>query len=121
METNTEAFIQIGSITACIAGDHRYSSTIRVEVSGEDARVLLLENGAVGGMDGDGRSHGFSETKRMLCKATARDIVKTVKAMMNAEVGTVVKTYGKPSKNFWWVGIKERGLSVKNAALALEY
>jgi hypothetical protein len=117
---NNAASVTLGSIFACIAGDLRYSTTIRVTVLGDDAFVTTSENGAVGGMDGDGRSHPFEDRGTSKCKATAADIVRTVKWVIRKEQCHIVKTYGKPSKRFWWKGLDERGLSVRLCQRALD-
>ncbi len=127
MDTNTT---KIGYISACIAGDHRYTSRIDVFiegtvqgriVEGTKVHVILSENGAVGGMDGPGGSYGFSETRRTTVEANSTEIVKAVKAMIKSEKPSVIGTYGKPTKNFVWVGVKERGLAGRLAIAALSF
>lgn len=120
MENSKPSPVTLGSIYACIAGDHRYGTTISVDVQGSAAFVTLSENGAVGGMDGDGRAHAMEARNRVKCKATARDIVAAIKKVINAEQCHVIKTYGKPSKRFSWVGIQEHGLSVRVCQIALD-
>lgn len=109
--------IEIGYINACIAGDYRYSSRLSVQVDGSKAHVILTENGAVGGMDGPGGSTPFRETSRTTVDAKPGDIVKAIKSTMD----DTIKRYGKPTKNFVWVGVKERGLSTTKAKAALEF
>lgn len=116
MDQNTSA-TKIGYISACIAGDHRYTSRIEVLLEGDKVHVVFSENGAVGGMDGPGGSTPFAEKNRKTVKATTKDVVNAIKASMD----NVIKTYGKPSKNFVWVGIKARGLSQKLASEALAF
>lgn len=108
--------VEIGYINACIAGDRRYSSKVRVLLDGSKAHVVLEENGPVGGMDGPGGSHGFSETKRVTVEANPGAIVRAIRSTMD----DTIKRYGKPSKSFVWVGVKGRGLSVLRCKEALD-
>ncbi len=110
----------LGGITACIAGDHRYSTTIEVRLEGDIAVIQQKENGANGGMDGDGTSLPFGVTKQVKCPAVAKDIVKEVKNLIKRESPAIIKEYGKPTKRFWWSPIKKNGLSVALCAEALE-
>ena len=112
--------IQIGYINAHIAGDWRYSSNISVTTDGTNATVTLSESGAAGGMDGPGGSTPMAVTRTLVCKAEPSELVKAIKRVINEENGTTIKTYGKPSKRFVWVGLDCRGLSVKLATEALK-
>jgi len=107
---------KIGYINACIAGDFRYASRVEVLLEGTQAHVVLLENAAVAGMDGPGTSTPFAETRRKTVEAKPADIVKAIKAVMDE----TITRYGKPTKNFVWVGVKERGLSVARCKEALK-
>lgn len=109
---------EIGSITACIAGDHRYTSTIKVEVTGDKAHVITQENGAAGGMDGPGGSMPFHETGRITVACTAAAIVKAIKQAVNKD--RTVKAYGKPTKNFYWTVTRTTGLSTARCQAALD-
>lgn len=108
---------EIGYINACIAGDHRYSSRLSVQLDGDKAHIILSENGAIGGMDGPGGSYGFSERRRVTVDAKPADIVKAVKSTMD----DVIKRYGKPTKNFRWVGVKDKGLAARLVIQALSF
>mgnify|MGYP006382901809 FL=1 len=95
----------IGSLQACIAGDHRYSSRIEVHLVDGTAYVVRLENGAIGGMDSMYGASPFEvHAHSALEKATPAAVVKAIKATMDS----TLKTYGKPSKRFRWVGLGER-------------
>ena len=111
--------IRIGYIHACIAGDYRYSSALTVFVNGDKARVVLSENSAIGGMDGPGVAHPYEDRNTSECAAKPGEIVNAIKGIINRELGSTIKRYGKPSKNFVWAGTKERGLSVAKCAKAL--
>lgn len=116
MDQNTSG-TRIGYINACIAGDYRYSSRVDVYLDGGNVHITLSENGAVGGMDGPGGSTPFHVTVRKTVKATAKDVVNGVKSVMDS----TIKTYGKPTKNFSWVGVQKRGLSQANAGEAIVF
>jgi hypothetical protein len=114
----------LGYISACIAGDYRYSTRIDVVLDTRDGTVEVrrLENGAVGGMDGPGGSYPMDVKQRVtIAKPTGKDIVRAIKMVMD----TTIKTYGKPSKRFTWTGGQSWekslvGLSAKNAQMALD-
>lgn len=107
---------KIGYINACIAGDYRYSSRLEVLVDGEQAYVVLSENGAVGGMDGPGGATGFRETRRSTVPAQPTDIIMAIKRVMD----DTIKRYGKPTKNFVWVGVADHGLARGRCQQALD-
>lgn len=111
----------LGYISACIAGDYRYSTRIDVVLDTRDGTVEVrrLENGAVGGMDGPGGSYPMDVKQRVtIAKPTGKDIVKAIKMVMD----TTIKTYGKPSKRFeWLVSPRKQGLAAATAQLALDH
>lgn len=109
--------VKIGYISACIAGDYRYSSEVAVQLDGDKVHVILSENGAVGGMDGPGGATDFRETSRVTVDAKKPgEIVKAIRSMFDS----TIKRYGKPTKNFVWPAIG-RGLSVELCKKALAY
>jgi len=112
MDTTSKA-TEIGYINACIAGDHRYSTRLSVQLDGDKCHIIVSENGAVGGMDGPGGAYGFHETKRVTVDTNPSNIVKAIKQVINAEQPSIIKTYGKPTKNFRWVGVQEKGLAAR--------
>jgi len=112
----------IGRISACIAGDSRYTSVVTVhhcDTDGEGIhsyRVARSENGAAGGMDGPGGSLGFREVvSTILYGPTPRELLEGIKRLFDH---TLV-TYGKPTKNFSW-HTRETGLSQAKAVKAME-
>ena len=117
---------QIGTISACIAGDPRYATRVNVlyEVRGDWARVERWESSAAGGMDGDGRANPMTlrhwitvDPRRCggLIELDARDVVKAIKAILDA----TVRRYGKPTKNFSWPGVGQGlGLATVRRAIA---
>ncbi len=117
MEANMAT--QIGYISSCIAGDHRYSSRLSVTVMGDEATVTLSENAPVGGMDGPGGTHPFEPRSTVTVPVKPAAIVKAIKQLIKQESPSVIGRYGKPTKRFVWVGVKERGLSVARCAEAL--
>jgi hypothetical protein len=111
--------IPLGYIYASIAGDLRYQSRIQVFDDGETCRIELAENGAVGGMDGDGRAYDFEVRETRLVPKNPHSIVKCVKDMIKAENPQVIAKYGKVSKRFTFVGADKKGLSVHLCKQAL--
>jgi len=126
---------RLGYIYACIAGDRRYGTMINVWFDTVSCVVTITREECTpdGGMDSFGAvrnatawrisaSVTVTENDSPLTPASngnfSKQIVKNIKHLINTEIGTVVKTYGKPSKNFIWVG-GERGLSVKNCIESL--
>jgi hypothetical protein len=114
--------VEFGYITACIDGDARYTTMIDVRYNMKDGTVEVRrrENGACGGMDGDGCSDPFSERQRVtVTEPTGSKIVKAIKLVMDA----TVKRYGKPTKNFEWLfgqgAPTVKGLNATNAQTAL--
>jgi hypothetical protein len=114
--------VEIGRISACIDGAARYTTVIDVRYNSKDGTVEVrrLENGACGGMDGDGRSDPFAERQRVtVTEPTGAKIVKAIKMVMDV----TTKRYGKPTKNFEWElgqGTQPiKGLNAKNAQIAL--
>lgn len=110
---------QIGYISACIAGDYRYTSIVKV-LQDEDGAVTVqrLENGAIGGMDGPGGSYGCGVREAVkLEKPTPANVVRVVRALFDE----TIRRYGKPSKEFTWYTPKGRvkGISAAKAKLAL--
>lgn len=110
---------KIGYISANIDGDHRYTSRVEVYVdfASDQAFCLLLENGAVGGMDGPGGSTPFRITDKRVVKPTAKDVLNGVKSVMD----DTIRRYGKPTKRFSWVGTEKQGLSQALAGEAIVF
>jgi len=119
---------RIGSITADINGDSRYTSKVTVTVSDTrtwaDHRVVVvqrLENGARGGMDGPGGAYGMAvRASTELIDPSPRELVEAIKDKFDG----VIRTYGKPTKRFeWFRGGNYRafitGLSAAKAKAAL--
>lgn len=111
---------QIGDITASIAGDYRYTTRITVEYDPDTHDVVIkrMENGAVGGMDGPGGSHGFGVTGEKHLDATRQSAQQIVNEIKNMFDNTVTR-YGKPTKNFFWQYTNEFGLSKQKLANAI--
>ena len=97
---------RIGSITADIDGDNRYTSKVTVTVS--DTRtwaehpvviVQRLENGPIGGMDGPGGSYHMAvRASTELVDPSPRELVEAIRWLFD----DTITTYGKPTKNFEW-------------------
>ncbi len=119
---------RIGSITADIDGDSRYTSKVTVTVSDTrtwaDHHVVVvqrLENGARGGMDGSGGSYHMAvRVSTELVDPSPRELVEAIKGSFD----DTIRTYGKPTKRFeWFRGGNYRafitGLSAAKAKAAL--
>ena len=114
----------LGTITAYIPGDMRYYDQIVVNVKQSDlganyVRVCLKSYGPLGGMDSF-TATALSSTNdiQLPITCTGADIVRAVKRLSEG-AGCCIKRYGKPSKNFKWSRTGARGLSAKNAEVAL--
>ena len=94
---------KIGSISACIAGDFRYSSCIEVYVNNElkCAYVRLLGN--VTCMSPVATIPLGLELE-LDCKIDPNDIVKVIKRLIDFPPNgcPIIHKYGKPYKNFEW-------------------
>ena len=94
---------QIGYISACIAGDYRYTSRVYVTLSedGDVCEIVRSERAPVGGMDGPGGSYDAGVHFR----CTLRGDEITPKAIVSAiwrSFDSIITDYGKPTKNFEW-------------------
>lgn len=102
------AMITIGELTACIAGDYRYSTSLKVKAdpSTKLVTVTVAENGAAGGMDGPGGATPFHQTFiTEMTDPTPRELVEAVRRAIDFEDMSgagVLRKYGKPSKSFLW-------------------
>jgi hypothetical protein len=118
--------MRIGYIYANIAGDSRYGSKIEVTREGTSSvKVALWESSPVGGMDSGLGSDGFRETAASVVRTADRKllpklVLKEIRYRIDREVGTTIKTYGKPTKRFSWYGTSEKGLNLKLVREALE-
>lgn len=95
----------LGYISACIAGDRRYTDRCEVTYDGitDLATVSVFSTHAAGGMDGPGGTVSadgpcFSES----CPGEPKAILDLVKRTMR-DGRFNFKQYGKPSKRFSWV------------------
>jgi hypothetical protein len=97
---------RIGSITADIDGDSRYTSKVTVTVTVIRAWsthsvvvVQRLESGAQGGMDGPGGAYGLAvRASTKLIDPSPRELVEAIKHLFD----DTIRTYGKPTKRFEW-------------------
>jgi hypothetical protein len=110
----------IGEVSACIAGDYRYTTFVVIEFDPNINQVIIQrkENGAIGGMDGPGGSYGFGITGERhfdVASTPAQQILNAIKSMFD----DTITRYGKPSKNFYWQYTGEYGISKKKLENAL--
>jgi len=110
----------LGSLSANIAGDHRYTDTLKVMHSRSDESVLLVvqSSGASGGMDGNGgtTNMGIQMTVNLPNGVKAGEVLKAIKKIL-ADTKWNFKAYGKPTKNFNWNGTYGLNLSIVSDAL----
>ncbi len=92
--------VKIGSISACIAGDHRYTERLEVFCDGNTCEVRYQDTGAVGGMDGPGGAYSNPWKVLTVVSADAKSIANAVRNACNEN--HVIREYGKPSKYFYW-------------------
>lgn len=113
--------VTIGTISANIAGDYRYTDTLRVELDVESNTVTIsvFTTGAVGGMDGPGGATEPRADFTSSCPADPKATLALVKGVL-AQGRYNFKNYGKPTKNFRWVGVEKRGLSLALVKQAIE-
>lgn len=121
---------RIGKIYACIAGDHRYGTTIEVRASDTRVEVHLVSTSPVGGMDGPGGTHDRSQLLMLWDTSSKLSQVELIaplliaylrRAFKEVDSGTIA-TYGKPTKNFTWYGdvANVKGFSIALAKAALK-
>jgi|TARA_Y100000310_G_scaffold198781_1_gene198754 hypothetical protein len=120
----------IGSITADIDGDRRYTSKVTVTVSDTRTQaghpvviVQRLQNGARGGMDGPGGAYDMAvRTSTELVDPSPRRLVEAIKDKFD----DTIRIYGKPTKRFEWFRdgnyrASITGLSAAKAKAALNF
>lgn len=124
---------KIGRISACIAGDYRYTTVIEAWANEYRVEVRHVSTSPVGGMDGPGGT--FTEPARVVAytmgaldrpldaKYAASWLMDSLRGCFKRiDAGTVAK-YGKPSKNFRWYtpnGLHVDGFNARLARLAFE-
>lgn len=92
--------MKIGEIWACIAGDERYTTQLSVYTDGKQVEFVKADRGAVGGMDGDGRTTSPDVKTVARCKFDAATIASTAKKLCKED--DTIRHYGKPTKEFCW-------------------
>ena len=109
----------IGSLSACIAGDTRYTDVLRVEWNDDDSvTVAVYSTMPVGGMDGPGGVHDLElRANYTLQTPSAKSVMLVIKTYIN-QGSYSFKRYGVPSKRFSWPGVGV-GLSTKLCSDAL--
>ncbi len=115
----------IGHISACIAGDHRYTDTLTLTYDHADHVVTceVRSTTASGGMDGPG---GADAARLQLSRSTVPDptpqqVLALAKEVMGHRYFNFQR-YGTPTKRFVWRALdgERKGLSVALAREALE-
>lgn len=109
----------LGYVHACIGGDHRYSTELKVFLRDDlMVEVVRSENGAVGGMDGPGGATPYGVRATETVEPDGKLVIRAIKRLMDR----TIKEYGKPTKNFTWYldGGDRKGLSAALATAAIE-
>lgn len=111
-----DSAITIGSITATIAGDTRYTDELIVTFNRDTQKVTVKvrETTPSGGMDS---IHGFlyeRVTFHEECDADPKIVIKLIKKVTSNPLWNF-KKYGRPTKNFLWAS-GPRGLNVNLVA-----
>jgi len=98
----------IGTLSACIGGDRRYTDTLTVTYNAASHVVLVTvrETTARGGMDGDGGTTllGVTWSRSSAPHPSASEVMRLVRAAI-ADEKFSFKRYGKPAQNFRWSGV----------------
>lgn len=118
----------IGEISACIGGDYRYGTCLRVLVEPGLIRIMLRSRSPVGGMDGpDATFETDKEVRRFNVSSAERPkaapiLVAELRKLFKKVDGGTIARYGTPTKSFNWFidGEIKNGLSAALARQALE-
>lgn len=120
------ARIKLGSIYACIAGDHRYGTRMDVVlVDGDLVEVSIVDTNPIGGMDGPGgtdQSRSIEAAPRLTGKlrADAKAVLEAVRRVIRSQAGDTIREYGKPTKRFSWnAGHDDKGSKYPGGARGL--
>ena len=111
-----DSAITIGSITATIAGDSRYTDTLIVSFNRDTQKVTVKvrETTPAGGMDSISRLLYERVTFHEECDADPKIVIKLIKRVTSNPLWNF-KKYGRPTKNFLWAS-GPRGLNVNLVA-----
>lgn len=107
----------VGSISACIGGDERYTDTLQVTYDAvpKRVRVVVTETGAVCGHDGPGGRYepraSFDEWTPEV--PTPKQVLELVKKALD-DARFSFRRYGRPTRRFTWRTLdgEKTGLSV---------
>jgi len=99
---NTNAVL-IGTLTATIDGDGRYTDRLEVKlnVTTNTVTVQVRSSTPRGGMDGDSTPYWNDQLVATLTNPKPADVLKAVKSALSNDAWNF-KRYGKPTKNFLW-------------------
>jgi hypothetical protein len=97
-------FELLGSISASIAGDHRYTDRLEILINTEEKLVRVTVSGTVasGGIDGPGGANAPNEHARSEHPLSdVAGIARAVSAHLKSSRFNFHQ-YGKPTKRFYW-------------------
>lgn len=114
----------IGSIYACIDGDHRYGTRLNVmKLADGGVQIRLVGTSPIGGMDGPGGTFDKETRLKGWDKAPSpSELLKELKRLIRTTDGGTIQRYGTPTKKFEWYidGEVQCGLNAKLAKAALD-
>lgn len=123
-----EPYIKLGSLSASIAGDERYTDYLDVlmDPTTHAVTVVVSSTGAAGGMDGRGGITGRIEEFRKMTRPNPKpaEIMRLIKEPIANDRQFNFKRYGKASKEFIWTfsySARDRGLTPANLLQALSW
>jgi hypothetical protein len=95
--------IGLAHISANIAGDYRYTDTMRVEYAPDTDTVIVRASisSPVGGMDSFTRSDSTEKFRKEFPADDLKGIMSAIKDVLT-DNSYNFKRYGKPTKNLFW-------------------
>lgn len=112
--------ILMGELSASIAGDYRYTDHLKVayDPSEDQVVVSVSQEAPAGGMDSFTGSSSFGRQDHYT-QPDPRSVMETLSNVIQDRRYNF-KLYGKPTKNFYWYGTREKGYSLRLIRAALD-
>lgn len=116
--------VKIGELYANVADDQDYASslTVLVDPGTGNVELNLREVSPIGGMDMRAGQDVRNQRVAQLGVADAKTLLRAIRIAINND--SILKRYGKPTRNFvWYAGARQvgKGLNVGLAKQALMY